>query len=377
MSETASSTLGWTWSDVDPVTHFASDYAEARAKFLDAAKARGLEVESHAHSTARGPAGEALAIDIAALGDPAASDALLITSGTHGAEGFCGSGCQVALLVDDALMATVTKSNVSVILLHALNPFGFAHLSRTTEDNVDLNRNFRNFAEREPNAKYIEVHDFMVPESWPPAASNEARMMDYIARHGAFALQQAVSGGQSDRADGLFYAGREASWSQQVLRAMLRKRVSRKQRLGWIDIHTGLGPCGHGEKIFAGPNDSAMLARTRRWWGADVTSIYEGSSTSALVEGMICHAALDECPDVEYTGIALEFGTQSYLDVISALRSRQWLSNHPDAAPAQRDAILRANREAFYVDTPAWKAMVFAQARVAALQAVAALRARA
>ncbi|HVE49044.1 MAG TPA: DUF2817 domain-containing protein, partial [Casimicrobiaceae bacterium] len=269
------------------------------------------------------------------------------------------------------------KSNVAIILLHALNPYGFAHLSRTTEGNVDLNRNFRDFALRESNAKYAAVHDFMVPSTWPPARENEARMMMYVAAHGAFALQQAVSGGQSDRADGLFYSGTEASWSQKVLRALLRKSVASKKRLGWIDIHTGLGPCGHGEKIFAGPNDLAMLARARRWWGADVTSIYEGSSTSALVEGMICCAAKDECSDTEYTGIALEYGTKSYLDVMNALRARQWLTNHPDAAPAQRDAILHAIRDAFYVDTPAWKAMVFAQARVAALQAVAALGAQA
>lgn len=377
MNDTASTTLGWTWSDVDPAAHFASDYAEGRSKFLSAANARGLEVESHVHPSARGPRNEALAIDIAVLGDATASNALLITSGTHGAEGFCGSGCQVALLADDAFVDTVAKSNVAVILLHALNPYGFAHLSRTTEHNIDLNRNFRDFTVRELNAKYAEVHDFMVPSTWPPAPENEARIMKYVAAHGAFALQQAVSGGQSDRADGLFYAGAEASWSQQVLRETLRTRAADKRRLGWIDIHTGLGPCGHGEKIFAGPNDTAMLARTRRWWGADVTSIYEGSSTSALVEGMICHAAKDECPDTEYTGIALEYGTQSYLFVMNALRARQWLTNHPDAAPAMRDAILRAIRDAFYVDTPAWKAMVFAQARVAALQALAGLGARA
>ena len=38
-----------------------------------------------------------------------------------------------------------------------------------------------------------------------------------------------------------------------------------------------------------------------------------------------------------------------------------------------RERILRMVRDAFYVDTPAWKAMVFAQARAAALQALASL----
>ena len=37
------------------------------------------------------------------------------------------------------------------------------------------------------------------------------------------------------------------------------------------------------------------------------------------------------------------------------------------------ESILRQIRDAFYVDTDAWKAMVFGQARAASLQAIAAL----
>jgi hypothetical protein len=374
MSATAtpSPTLGWTWSDVDPAAHFAADYAEARTKFLAACASRSLAVERHVHPSARGPAGEELSVDVAVLGD-AAGPALLVTSGTHGVEGFCGSGCQVGLLADDAFLASLRQHGVALLLVHGLNPFGFAHLARTTEDNVDLNRNFRDFGALAVNEAYGEVHGFMVPERWPPPPENEARLMGYEATRGAPALQQAVTGGQSDHPDGLFFAGVRPAWSQDVLRDVLRRHAASRPRLGWIDIHTGLGPSGHGEKIFAGPDDAAMLDRARRWWGADVTSIYEGTSTSARVSGMLCMAALDECPATEYTGIALEYGTLSYLDVMNALRARQWLTNHAHATATQRDAILRGIRDAFYVDTPAWKAMVFAQARAAALQAVISL----
>jgi hypothetical protein len=54
--------------------------------------------------------------------------------------------------------------------------------------------------------------------------------------------------------------------------------------VAWIDLHTGLGPSGVGERIYAGHDDAAM-ARARRWWGDQVTSIYDGSSTSALLTG--------------------------------------------------------------------------------------------
>ena len=61
------------------------------------------------------------------------------------------------------------------------------------------------------------------------------------------------------------------------------------QRIGWIDLHTGPGaPAGGGERIYAGKDDAAALARARAWWGGagatPITSIYDGSSTSAFLQ---------------------------------------------------------------------------------------------
>jgi len=52
----------------DPVAGFAATYAEARERFLEAAKARGLPVTRHVHPVARGAQGEELSIDVASLG---------------------------------------------------------------------------------------------------------------------------------------------------------------------------------------------------------------------------------------------------------------------------------------------------------------------
>ena len=54
------------------------------------------------------------------------------------------------------------------------------------------------------------------------------------------------------------------------LRDLLRRHAAPRKRLGWIDLHTGLGPSGHGEKIYAGPDDTTVLSRAKRWWGGDV-----------------------------------------------------------------------------------------------------------
>jgi len=356
---------------MDPSEHFAASYGEARHKFGVAAGARGLAIDAHVMPDRRGIDGEVLAMDVARLGDRAASGLLLITSATHGIEGYCGSGCQIGLLRDDAFVDGVRDARIAVLFVHAVNPYGFSHGRRVNEDNVDLNRNFRDFAAPLPaNAAYAEIHSLLVPATWPPPPENEARIGAYIAKHGERAWQAAVSIGQHAYPDGLFFGGTQPTWSNRMLRAALREHGASCRRLAWIDIHTGLGPRGHGEKIYAGRDAAANMERAKRWWGADITSFYEGSSTSAAVTGTVTLAAYDECPQAEYSAIGLEYGTRPLPEVFNALRADHWRHNHPEASAAQREAIGIEMRRAFYDDAPDWQQTVYAQARVAAVNAM-------
>ena len=119
----------------------ARDYTEARGRFLDAAHASNARVEHHVHPLT-GPAGEPLATDVAIHRRPDAPTRLLVISGTHGVEGFAGSLCQTTLLAQDA----VVPDDLAIVLVHAINPYGFAWIRRVNEDNVDLNRNCIDFA---------------------------------------------------------------------------------------------------------------------------------------------------------------------------------------------------------------------------------------
>jgi hypothetical protein len=351
--------------------HFASSYQQARAKFLAAAAARGGALESHVLPGLRGAEGEELALDVALIGRAAAASVLVLTSATHGVEGFCGSGAQAALLHDDGVVEAIEESGVAALFVHAVNPHGFSRLRRVNEDNVDLNRNFRDFGAPAPfNAGYAELHDLLLPESWPPPAANEARLGAWIARHGEKAMQAAMTAGQYSHPQGLFFGGAAPTWSNRTLRDVLRRHAGGCRRIGWIDVHTGLGPSGHGEKIFAARDDAAALARTRAWWGPEVTSFYDGSSTSAMLSGVMFNAFHEECPAAEFTGIALEFGTVPLPDVLMALRAEAWLHLHPQAPGRLASAIRKQMRDTFYVDTDGWKEQVGRQARDAVLRAL-------
>ncbi len=354
---------------------FSTSYAKARVKFLEAAATASLPTESFNHPLP-GREGETLAMDVALDGPRDAQHLLIISSACHGVEGFCGSGVQVFALHDSAWREKARAAGVAVLYVHALNPFGFSHLRRVTHEGVDLNRNFQNFAHALPtNAPYLNIHELLLPAQWPPTAANEAALQQWQNLHGERALQTAITSGQYELADGLFYGGNAPTWSNSTLRQVLRRYGAKAQHIAWIDLHTGLGPRGVGERIFACRDEAPALARTRAWWGEGVTSVYDGSSSSANLSGLMWLAAYEECPQAQYTGIALEYGTQPLQDVFQALRAEQWLQRNPQAPTAQALAIKQQFLDAFYVDADDWKGLVIAQAREALYQAVDGLRA--
>jgi hypothetical protein len=356
--------------------HFSGTYAEARRKFLDAAAQRGATIESFELEAHRGPSGETLATDVAWLGKPGAAKLLIISSGTHGPEGFCGSGCQIATLKDADLLARIEQAGIGLLMVHAVNPHGFAYLHRTNEDNIDLNRNHIDFDAPLPvNAAYAAVEPLVLPATWPPTAADNAAMAAYIEKHGMWAFRTAVSAGQYTSPDGMFYGGTAPSWSNRTMRGILRKYGASATHIGWIDVHTGRGPYGHGEKIYAGRNEAAELARARAWWGADVFAPFEAQSASADVSGPVASAVYDECPRASPSLMGLEFGTLPHEEVMARLCADTWLRRHPDAPAEQQRTIRQELRDAFYCDNEEWKGMVLGQARVVFLQTVQGLKA--
>ena len=352
---------------------FSGTYAEARVKFLEAVAAVGLTVDSHLHPEP-GRDGEVLAMDVAFDDAPGARSLLIVTSACHGVEGYCGSGVQVFALHDAEWRARAKAQGVAVLYVHALNPYGFSHIRRTTHENVDLNRNFQDFSQALPvNAAYRELQPLLLPDEWPPNAANVAATDQYIRDKGMVAYQAAVTRGQHEFADGLFYGGSAPTWSNQTLRKVLQTHARFARRVAWIDIHTGLGPSGVGERICACRDDKAALTRARAWWdgggATPVTSIYDGSSSSALLTGLMWSAIYEECPDAEYTGMAMEYGTLPPFEMMQALRADHWLHLHSEAPPELARSIKQQVMDAFYIDTEAWKRQIISQARQSLLQA--------
>jgi Protein of unknown function (DUF2817) len=354
---------------------FSANYPEARAKFLAAAGNAGATPERITHPE-KGPDGGDLSTDIAWLGPRDAEQVLVMISATHGVEGFCGSGAQVDWLRRGE--ASRLGAGAAVLMIHAINPYGFAWLRRVTNENVDLNRNWIDFGAPLPaNSGYDELSKAIGPSEWTPAVQEAtAKVLGaYLARNGAAALQQALSGGQYHHPKGVFYGGARPTWSRRTQTAIFKDWLAGARKVAVLDYHTGLGPWGYGEQIVTDRRSEPGFHRAAAWYGAAVTSPNDGTSTSAPISGDGLAAAPRILAHAEVTGMALEVGTQSLAEVFLALRADAWLHAHGDPLASDQAAAIKAQmRDAFYGDADDWKGMVAGQSLIACRQALAGLQ---
>ncbi|MCC7050063.1 MAG: M14 family metallopeptidase [Alphaproteobacteria bacterium] len=347
---------------MNAAAHFPASYARGRDQFRGLARAAGARLVALPHP-GKGPDGGDLSIDAAWFGPADAARALLLISATHGVEGHCGSGCQAGWLT--AAGPRRLPDGMGALVIHAINPHGFAWTRRVTEDNVDLNRNFVDFDKPLPqNPAYDAIADAVAPPEWTAEsrAATEKVLLDFAREHGQFALQGALQGGQYRHPGGVFFGGAAPTWSRRHFLELAERFIGRSRAVGVVDLHTGLGPYGYGEPICMHRPGTPAHARAREWYGKELTAPESGDSKSAVIVGTLGQGLERTLKDTAVTGMALEYGTQPVPDVMLALRADNWLHHHGDVGSAEGRAIKRQIRDAFYQDKDDWKEKVLARA---------------
>ncbi len=355
---------------MDDSDWFSPTYEVARDRFRAAAGDVGWPCQPIPLG-GRGPSGDVLTLDVAR--SPGRDDApvLLISSALHGIEGFFGSAVQLAVMHE---WKAQPPAGLRVVLLHALNPYGFAWLRRTDADNVDLNRNFLLPGEEYAGAPelYRRIDPFLNPKRppsrWEPVASKGLAL---LARYGSGPLRQAIAEGQYEYPQGLFFGGSGPSPLQELLAGRLAEWLGGTRHAVHIDLHTGLGRWGT-YKILVDP----QLPADRTAWivdsfGRGVVERSEPGSVAYRVRGGIGPWCAACCPTVRYDYVCAEFGTYSSFRVLRGLRAENqahfWGRPGDDGTRRAKDRL----KELLGPASPTWRRTVVARGRRVIEQAVA------
>jgi len=341
---------------------YSHSYGEARTKFLAACDSANIRVRDYCNEHVLGVEGEKLYTDVAWFGDDDAASVLFLTSGVHGIEGYCGSAVLTGL-VEDGVFANLPGGK-AVVLVHAINPYGFSHKRRVNEDNVDINRNFVEFpVSGTAKTAYADVHSFLVPEQWygPAKDAADASLAAFVEANGAEGLRAVVSHGQHVYPDGMFYAGKGPAWSNVTWRSIIREFASSAREILHLDIHTGLGPFGEGELISGMPRACRGTQTAEKLFaGRPITFPGAEDSVSTAISGFMSGALFEEVQASEIVSLTIEFGTLPEERVVAAIRADNWLYlKCRNYFSPYREAIKSDICAAFYPDDLSWKQAVW------------------
>lgn len=354
--------------------YFSTGYKTARAVFLSKVQAAAPSWQASFTHPLLSAEGDVLALDAAWFGDLNASKLLVIQSATHGIEGFAGSAIQSAWLDN----VEALPENTAVLLLHAMNPWGFSNLRRVDEAGIDLNRNFVDFKSLPAAKGYSVLSKALIPLNWQPDALTQAdkALADYRDTWGESLYEEAVSSGQYTHPQGLFYGGKAPSWSRLTLEQIAKDlQLAKRKAIAIIDVHTGLGDYAVGEVICDHPPASLGVNWAKRWYGTAVTEPFLGTSSSVPKLGLIDYFWQQLLPDA-CCFITLEFGTGSTENLFNVLRADHWLAMQPVNRVAKNvQQVIQQNLLAhFYPAADDWQQAVIEQGLLRMNQALKGLQ---
>lgn len=328
---------------------FSQRYADAREKFLSAAEMSSIvdKVNSHLHPL-KGPKGEKLFCDIAWVGELNAKNVLVLVSGLHGVEGGVGSAIQADFLNRYRRL----PADVCVVLVHAVNPWGLAWASRGDHEGIDVNRNFIDFSAPLPASQSADIwQDLLAKKANIDAVGGDREQFDLLSE------------GQYENPQALYFGGTEPSWSRQCIEQLAGQlHVAEREQVLVVDLHSGLGPYGHGELISDHPVDCVARGTLLNIFGGSLTESILGTSSSGMKQGL--HDYFWHAQGDHVSFITLEFGTFGSSEMLRVLFADQQLQQQKiDWKNEETREIKYAMQDFFCPDQKQWQELVLFRGR--------------
>ena len=215
-------------------------------------------------------------------------------------------------------------SDVAVCFVHAHNPYGAAHLSRSNENFVDLNRNyFLGPVNVRPNPLYADLWSLLEITQADQHTLDDAidSFYEFVEQNDEQAAMTAMGGGQNTHPSGILYCGDTQEWSTRQLQELVDSELTNREAVVVMDWHTGLGEYGESTVLCRVPKSAVMGNWTEEVWDATgQASSLEGPEQPDYV-GEINTGIYEQlsAAGVPTANCVVEIGTMDNTSVLQAL----------------------------------------------------------
>lgn len=303
------------------------------------------------------------------IGPRDACRVFLIVSGTHGNEGWAGSGIQIDALQRGAF--NHLPADTAVMMIHLINPWGCAWGRRENEDNADLFRDLiyykpelysddRRFTDQVAHALTLKAYS---GDHRQVSGQLTTQLLEEI---GEAELVNIMRAGQFRYPEAPCYNGGGISWSFRLYKNLVERYLNQAKQVFCIDIHTAFGDYGDGILIpYYQPDgpDKAKFDYLVKTYGAD--KLYVGGFDPGIPSHprMPYEIATDFIPGLEMIATGLEFGTYEWTDGINLIKYMNYLFTKGDPLNPERPDLVEQYNKLCYPDKDDWREMVITRSR--------------
>ncbi|MEF3245488.1 MAG: DUF2817 domain-containing protein [Caldisericaceae bacterium] len=222
------------------------DYEECRKKFYtfeNVLKKYYSTVENESYLVM-----EESYIDSFLCENPGNKKLFLITTGEHGIEGFAGN-IFLQIFINEFL-PRIKNQEISLLLIHALNPWGMKNKRRVNENNVDLNRNFlyeNDYHSKDlRNEPYEKMRKYFTKNRAVKIFDTNLifsllQLLPYILQLGPRGVEEALTKGQYIDDKSIYYGGNREEKSTEYMKRVFKTVFKKYEFILHLDIHTGAG----------------------------------------------------------------------------------------------------------------------------------------
>ncbi len=304
---------------------------------------------------------------------------LILMSGIHGVEGYVGSAVQQMFLSEMVPTLNYQDQNhqdLGILIVHAINPYGFKYKRRVSENNVDLNRNCM----ADPEGFQSQNKGYAALNGW----LNKNRKLNVtefnhfffplysvqkMLKHSKKIIRQAILQGQYDYKNGIYYGGQSLEPNIKLLTGLLKRVGKEYETVFAIDLHSGYGKRGN---LHLFPMSLDSISKKQR-----IETLFKGfhidwgdTNDFYTVNGDLLSYIEQILTPPKYMSMPFEFGTLDTQTTMGAMKALHNVIIENQGAHLgyanKRDESIAQTRflEGYFPSSPAWRSKAIRDARV-------------